>query len=202
MQYATASSPAGTIHLLASAKGLAALYFDSQIGEMERRFPGERRPGAGNPWLRRAEAFLSCYFAGDLDFWPEFSFDLQGTEFQRSVWRELLNIPPGEKRTYQEVARRTGSSPRAVGAAVGMNPVSIIIPCHRVIGAGGDLTGYAGGLEVKRFLLDHEQRQAAFAWDGGGADALGAPEPSPLGSCSTNRAGAAHKVGLSVLRPS
>ncbi len=158
--YANFSSPAGRVHTLAGETGLAALYFDSQVGDMERRFPSaSRSPGRGNFWLLQAEAFVACYFAGDLDFFPEIPLELHGTPSRIEVWNALGEIPPGRTTTYGELARRIGKpkAARAVGAAVGANPISLIIPCHRVIGASGDLTGYAGGLEVKKFLLEHER---------------------------------------------
>jgi methylated-DNA-[protein]-cysteine S-methyltransferase len=86
---------------------------------------------------------------------------LRGTPFRCRVWQALLDIPYGETLTYGELARRLGSSARAVGAAVGRNPISLIVPCHRIVGTGGTLTGYAGGLERKRWLLLLEQRQSA-----------------------------------------
>jgi methylated-DNA-[protein]-cysteine S-methyltransferase len=164
MNYTKVRSPLGPVHLLASERGLAALYFDPQAGDMDRRFPRRERAGAGrNRWLLRAEAFVARYFAGDVEYSPDLSFDLTGTEFQLSVWDELRSLPPGVTCTYGELARRLGRAcgPRAVGAAVGRNPVSLLVPCHRVIGASGRLTGYAGGLERKQFLLDHEREHAA-----------------------------------------
>ena len=88
----------------------------------------------------------------------------QGSEFQQQVWLELLRIPYGATMSYGEIARRLGdpSASRAVGAANGRNPLPIVVPCHRVIGADGSLTGFGGGLPVKRFLLDHEQRYSTF----------------------------------------
>ena len=163
MYYSKIGSPVGRIHMLASDKGLSALYFDSQIEAMSQRFPPDsRKPGRGNPWLSRAEAFASCYFAGDLDYAPEIPLDIQGTPTQLAVWEALTAIPPAETRSYQQVAENIGKprAPRAVGAAVGRNPVSLLIPCHRVIGSNGKLTGYAGGLGVKRFLLEHERKCA------------------------------------------
>ncbi len=163
MYYADVDSPAGRIHFLATESGLAALYFDRQREEMERRFPlATRKPGRGNLWLLRAEAFTYCYFAGDLDFSPEIPFDLQGTDFQRSVWETLRTIPPASTMSYGDVAKQVGnpSASRAVGAAVGQNPLALIIPCHRVVGSAGELTGYAGGVAVKRFLLEHERKHA------------------------------------------
>ena len=130
---------------------------------MERRFPVEtRKPGRGNLWLLRAEGFMCCYFAGDLDFSPEIPCDWQATDFQRSVWETLRTIPPASTLSYGEVAARIGNprASRAVGAAVGQNPLALIIPCHRVVGSAGELTGYAGGLAVKRFLLEHERKHA------------------------------------------
>jgi methylated-DNA-[protein]-cysteine S-methyltransferase len=159
--YSRIQSPIGAVHLLASKDGLSAIYFDKQIEPMDRRFPPALRGGFDrNPWLLRSEAFLQCYFAGDLDFLPEIALDLQGTPFQLAIWNELQNIPPAETLSYGEIAHRIGSpkASRAVGAAIGRNPVSILVPCHRAIGSTGKLTGFAGGLDVKRFLLDHESR--------------------------------------------
>ena len=85
----------------------------------------------------------------------------RGTAFQRCVWGALLAIPYGETRTYGELAAELGSSPRAIGTAVGRNPISVIIPCHRILGAGGSLTGYAGGLDRKRVLLELERTALA-----------------------------------------
>jgi methylated-DNA-[protein]-cysteine S-methyltransferase len=115
-------------------------------------------PNAGNPLLAEAVRQLQAYFAGQLrDF--ELPLDLAGTEFQRRVWLELTRIPYGETRTYQEMARAIGSpkAVRAVGAANGANPVAIVVPCHRVIGANGKLVGYGGGLPLKRRLLTLER---------------------------------------------
>ena len=161
MYYAHAVSPAGRIHMLATEVGLAAVYFDRQREEMEQRFPSDgRKAGRGNLWLLRAEAFTYCYFAGDLDFSPEIPFDFEGTAFQHSVWEALRTIPPATTMSYGDLAEQVGnpSASRAVGGAVGQNPVSLIIPCHRVVGSAGGLTGYAGGVEVKRFLLEHEKK--------------------------------------------
>ena len=100
---------------------------------------------------------LRAYFAGELlEF--ELPLRMKGTEFQRLVWKELTNIPFGTTISYAEQARRIGrpGAARAVGAANGRNPISIVVPCHRVIGANGTLTGYGGGLDRKQWLLDHE----------------------------------------------
>lgn len=100
------------------------------------------------------------YFAGELAAIESISVETGGTEFQREVWRELRNIPCGSTLSYGELARRIGrpAAVRAVGSANGDNPVSVVVPCHRVIGADGSLTGYGGGIERKRWLLDHENR--------------------------------------------
>jgi methylated-DNA-[protein]-cysteine S-methyltransferase len=101
---------------------------------------------------------LEAYFAGEL-FEFDLPLDLEGTEFQRQCWLALATIPYGQTVSYGEQARRLGLGPdaaRAVGAANGQNPVPLVLPCHRVIGADGSLTGFGGGLHVKRFLLEHE----------------------------------------------
>jgi methylated-DNA-[protein]-cysteine S-methyltransferase len=103
---------------------------------------------------------IERYFAGDLDAIDALPVATQGTPFQRSVWRALRKIPCGTTVSYLELARRIGrpAAVRAVGLANGANPVGVVVPCHRVIGANGSLTGYGGGLERKRWLLEHEQR--------------------------------------------
>lgn len=115
--------------------------------------------------LESVKSWLDDYFAG-MDRHPDFLIDLQGSDFQKLIWRMLLDIPFGQTRTYGEIAAdaakqlgRERMSSQAVGQAVGRNPVAIIIPCHRVIGAGNRLTGYAYGLERKIWLLKHEQRE-------------------------------------------
>ena len=100
--------------------------------------------------------WLDSYFGGYVpSLTPQ--LDLRGTPFQQKVWHALLDIPYGELVTYGDLARRLNTSPRAIGGAVGRNPVSLIVPCHRVIGAGGCLTGYAGGLDLKFRLLELER---------------------------------------------
>ncbi|MGR9091787.1 MAG: methylated-DNA--[protein]-cysteine S-methyltransferase [Gammaproteobacteria bacterium] len=102
---------------------------------------------------------LRAYFAGDFDALEAIPVDPQGSEFQQSVWRELRRIPVGQTISYGQLATRLGqpTASRAVGMANSKNPVGIVIPCHRVIGADGQLTGYAGGVERKQWLLDHER---------------------------------------------
>ena len=114
-----------------------------------------------DPLLAAAARQLHAYFAGESDAF-DVPLDLQGTAFQRAVWDELLRIAPGSTCSYGDIARRLGppSASRAVGAAVGSNPVSIIVPCHRVVGSSGSLTGYAGGLDRKTSLLRIEADRA------------------------------------------
>jgi methylated-DNA-[protein]-cysteine S-methyltransferase len=140
--------------VVASDAGIRAIELSGVAG-----LPG--REGGSNPWLRQALEQLRAYFAGELREF-DLTLDLQGTEFQKRVWRELLNIPYGETRSYSFVANTIGSpkAVRAVGAANGQNPIPIVVPCHRVIGAGGSLVGYGGGLPLKRFLLDLEARHS------------------------------------------
>jgi methylated-DNA-[protein]-cysteine S-methyltransferase len=114
-----------------------------------------------HPILEEAARQLRAYFAGRL--WQfDVPLDPQGTDFQLRVWRALLGIPYGETRSYAKVATAIGApkAVRAVGAANGANPIAIIVPCHRVIGSGGQLTGYGGGLPLKRMLLELEARNA------------------------------------------
>ena len=118
-----------------------------------------RKERVSDPLLDRAEEQLTAYFAGELT-----DFDLplasEGSEFQKKVWAELRRIPYGETASYGDIARRLGYEPvisRAVGAANGANPIPIIVPCHRVIGADGKMTGFGGGVERKKILLDLEQ---------------------------------------------
>jgi methylated-DNA-[protein]-cysteine S-methyltransferase len=105
-----------------------------------------------------ASTALRAYFAGELDALDSLEVHADGTDFQRRVWRALRAIPFGETRSYSDVARAIGSpaAVRAVGRANGRNPIGIVVPCHRVIGADGSLTGFGGGVELKRWLLDHE----------------------------------------------
>ncbi|WP_353238942.1 methylated-DNA--[protein]-cysteine S-methyltransferase [Limnohabitans sp.] len=151
-------SPLGPITLAASATGLCGLWFDDQKhGPTEdQRQPW--RPDKDHPVLQSAAVHLQAFWAGQALPWSG-PLDLSvGTAFQQSVWRALLRIPAGESQSYGELARQLDKplAVRAVGAAVGRNPVSILVPCHRVLGAGGQLTGYAGGLLRKQALLKLE----------------------------------------------
>ena len=148
-------SPLGGITLAGGGDALTGLWIDGQT-----HFASSLGPQSEERWLpvfADACRWLDGYFAGAIpDFTPK--LDLRGTPFRRTVWQALLAIPYGETITYGELAARISCpSARAVGGAVGRNPVSLIVPCHRVIGAGGALTGYAGGLELKEKLLRLEQ---------------------------------------------
>ena len=153
--YKTMKSPVGRLKLVASERGLAAILWENDDPKRVRLAP--LMEDKNHPVLLEAERQLNHYFAGKL---KKFSlkFDFAGTEFQKQVWRALAAIPFGEARSYGEIARQIGrpKAVRAVGAANGRNPISIIVPCHRVIGANGKLTGFAGGLETKAFLLKTE----------------------------------------------
>lgn len=153
-------SPLGRLVLLASHKGLAMVWFEDQAGLPPDLAAVEHAP-ADHTLMRHAVRQLKEYFAAQRrDF--DLPLDLDcGTAFQQAVWRDLLQIPFGHTCSYGDVAQRIGrsSAVRAVGAAVGANPLGIIVPCHRVIGANGSLTGYAAGLERKTYLLQLEGGQ-------------------------------------------
>jgi methylated-DNA-[protein]-cysteine S-methyltransferase len=143
-------SPLGPLTLVASDAGLRRLRFPDDAGSDDE---AQRDPGA----LATIVEQLEEYFAGERRTF-DIELDLRGTPFQRAVWGQLLTIPYGSTRSYGELARTIGrpDRARAVGAAVGATPVPIIVPCHRMIGADGSLTGYGGGLPRKRALLDLE----------------------------------------------
>jgi methylated-DNA-[protein]-cysteine S-methyltransferase len=152
----TMASPVGTLTLVASDKGLTAILWENDDPNRVRL--GTMVANDGHPILVEAERQLIDYFAGHR---TAFTLPLafEGTSFQQEVWAALLTIPFGETRSYGEIAHQIGrpSASRAVGAANGRNPISIIAPCHRVIGANGTLTGFAGGLEAKAWLLEMER---------------------------------------------
>lgn len=158
--HASVDSPIGELHLFAGEKGLTGLYMNTHRDEL----PAVQSVDlADNPHLAQAAQELTEYFQGNR---REFAvtLDPHGTAFQVRVWNELLNIPFGKTISYGELAKRLGDPllTRAVGTANGQNPVSIIIPCHRVIGANGHLTGYGGGIDKKRWLLDLEAEDTLF----------------------------------------
>jgi methylated-DNA-[protein]-cysteine S-methyltransferase len=141
-------SPIGPLGLVATADGLTSVRFHAHS------FPSE----GASPILDDASEQLASYFSGDLIAF-DLPLDLDGSEFQRACWLALATIPYGQTVSYGEQARRLGYGPekaRAVGAANGQNPLPLVLPCHRVIGADGSLTGFGGGLPMKRFLLEHE----------------------------------------------
>jgi methylated-DNA-[protein]-cysteine S-methyltransferase len=161
IDYRWVESPLGLLLLTYEGRSLTGLYLKGQ-----KHFPQQnlsqathwREAEASNPDLNQAEAQLAEYFAGQRQ-----RFDLPlaplGTAFQKRVWQLLQQIPFGETRSYGELAKMLGqpTASRAVGAANGRNPISIVVPCHRVIGLSGKLTGYAGGLNRKEWLLAHER---------------------------------------------
>jgi len=158
----TMKSPVGELTLVASATGLAAILWENDT-------PGRVRlnivaQDGNHPVLRETERQLQQYFAGARTRF-DLPLDFTGTDFQKSVWKALLTIPFGETRSYAQIAAQIGApkAVRAVGAANGRNPISIVAPCHRVIGSNGALTGFAGGLETKRMLLALEGRRLSDA---------------------------------------
>jgi len=162
IRYARIDTAVGTLLATARDGRLTGLYFEGK--------PHAPRPGADWKEEPDAQPFAECarqvaeYLEGKRD-----AFDLplapSGTDFQERVWRQIARIPLGERITYAELARRAGApgSARAAGAATGRNPLSIVVPCHRVVGSGGSLTGYAGGMDRKARLLELEARRAAIA---------------------------------------
>jgi methylated-DNA-[protein]-cysteine S-methyltransferase len=158
--YSYYDSPVGSLLLAGDGVALSLISFPSG--------KAARQPEAD--WMRRNDAFkpvkqqMAAYFAGELT-----DFDLklapQGTDFQLAVWSALETIPYGETRSYGDIAAQLGKpdASRAVGAANGQNPLPIVVPCHRVIGSNGNLTGFGGGLECKQFLLRLEQTHAPFS---------------------------------------
>ena len=170
--YTFLDSPIGQLLLTSDGENITRLFMEDFEGgptaiagfadsSSRRGFASVRmeswQPGDGDQVLKEAARQIEEYFAGkrqgfDLPLKPE------GTGFQQTVWNELTRIPFGHTITYGELARRIGNpdAPRAVGLANGKNPISIIVPCHRVIGASGTLTGYGGGLDRKKWLLEHE----------------------------------------------
>ncbi len=151
------SSPIGVLWIASDGRCITQLVFD----------PAEALPSYPTPLLREAERQLHAYFTGHLR-----SFELPlagyGTPFQRSVWQAVAAIPWGATLSYRALAERIGASTgaRAVGAANGANPLPILVPCHRVVGRSGELTGYVGGLGRKQWLLRHEGAIAAGLFDG------------------------------------
>jgi methylated-DNA-[protein]-cysteine S-methyltransferase len=158
--YSELDSPIGTLLLRGDGRVLTGLFMDEQRHRPALPDGCERNDAA----FRAVREQLNAYFTGKLQ-----KFDValagEGSPFQRTVWTALCQIPFGETESYGGLARRIGNAnaSRAVGLANGKNPIGIIVPCHRVVGANGSLTGYGGGLERKQWLLEHERRYAALS---------------------------------------
>jgi methylated-DNA-[protein]-cysteine S-methyltransferase len=161
LQRHTIASPLGQLLLAASDQGLAGVWFDDQQHRPPDTTVAAWHENPQHPLLQQAAQQLGAYFQSAADTRPRFDLPLDlsaGTAFQQAVWRALLEIPKGEIRSYAQVAQAVGrpTAVRAVGAAIGRNPLTIVVPCHRVVGSGGALTGYAGGLQRKTALLARE----------------------------------------------
>jgi methylated-DNA-[protein]-cysteine S-methyltransferase len=155
--YKTMNSPVGELKLVASDKGLVAILWENDNPRRVRL--GDLVEDEKHLILRETERQLKEYFAGKRKSFS-LALDMRGTRFQNDVWEALLAIPFGETRSYGQLAKQLGNpnATRAVGAANGRNPISIVVPCHRVIGSSGKLTGFAGGLDTKAHLLKLEAR--------------------------------------------
>jgi methylated-DNA-[protein]-cysteine S-methyltransferase len=172
-------TPIGEMVLVTSGRGLCALEY---ADEWERAQAGlQRRFGTlelkGCKSLRQVTSRMQRYFDGELGALAGIEVDLDGTPFQLAVWNELRNIPAGKSISYAMLASRIGrpGAARAVGSANRRNPIALVVPCHRVIGATGELRGYAGGLNRKKWLLDHELSASAHRpapWRAERADSL------------------------------
>ena len=156
--YMYMESPVGALKLVAHDQALVAVMWDNEDHKRVRL--AELIKNIQHPMLLKVKQQLEQYFAGQRQQF-NLPLDFQGTDFQQQVWRALLTIPYGETRSYKDIALQIGNEKavRAVGVANGRNPISIIAPCHRVIGSGGALVGFAGGLDKKQILLSLEQGQ-------------------------------------------
>jgi methylated-DNA-[protein]-cysteine S-methyltransferase len=162
----TIATPLGEMLALSSEAGLCALEFTGPKRltrlevRLQRHFPPHEIVDRETPTLARTRRWLEAYFAGASAELGDLALDMRGAGFEKRVWTALTRIPPGETTSYGAIAKALGSAgaSRAVGAANGANPIAIIVPCHRVIGSSGSLTGYGGGLERKTWLLRHERR--------------------------------------------
>ena len=164
---ATLPTPVGPMLALASDEALCALEFDSgqRLSRLDSRvarfFTSFAIDDGTNAVIDRTRDWLAAYFSGSSAQVTSLPLDGRGTAFEQAVWKALCGIPVGETTSYGQIAVRvaaSASASRAVGLANGANPIAIIVPCHRVIGADGTLTGYGGGLDRKRWLLEHEER--------------------------------------------
>ncbi len=192
--YTTHPSPLGELLLIGNGESLTGLYMQTQkyARAVQDGWKHDAKP------FRAVAAQLDAYFAGELRTF-DLPLALRGTDFQRTVWRALREVEFGTTTTYGELARRIGSpnAPRAVGLANGHNPIGIIVPCHRIIGANGSLTGYGGGIERKRWLLAHEAR-----WSSGLAPAVIDVRASSRGSARNDSARATVRSGRARSRTS
>lgn len=151
-------SPLGEMTLLADENALLGVYFRNQK-YFQRGYENVIFSMTTTPILKEALAWLDAYFAGKASSSAKLKLSPSGSPFQEKVWEVLKTIPYGETLTYGQIAEQLNcASSQAVGGAVGKNPLSLIIPCHRVLGANGQLTGYAGGLDKKAWLLNHERK--------------------------------------------
>jgi methylated-DNA-[protein]-cysteine S-methyltransferase len=165
----TIETPIGTMCAIASDNALCALEFEGPgrrhrlDGRRRRWFPPHVIEEGESPILTETRNWLTRYFDGASADSREIRVEMYGAEFERNVWKELLQIPAGATCSYGSIARRlsTIGAARAVGLANGANPIAIIVPCHRVIGSSGSLVGYGGGLDRKTWLLNHEKRWQA-----------------------------------------
>lgn len=159
-EYTLMASPIGQLTLVSKGARLSAILWPNERPDRVRL--GPLQAACQNPVLQETERQLTEYFAGTRSHF-ELELDFNGSAFQNKVWEALLTIPFGETRSYSQIAVQIGNpkAVRAVGAANGRNPISIVTPCHRVIGASGQLTGFAGGLEAKRYLLTLEANPLA-----------------------------------------
>lgn len=147
-------SPIGKLTLCSAGESLAGLWLAGQ--KYFGGIPGTRIPRDDLPIFGQVGQWLNRYFAGERPSPAELPLSPAGGAFRQKVWKILLEIPCGRVAAYGGIADKIGASPRAVGGAVGHNPISVIIPCHRVVGSNGQLTGYAGGIDKKLWLLEHE----------------------------------------------
>jgi O-6-methylguanine DNA methyltransferase len=163
------ATPIGDMLALDSGEGLCALEFtgpEKRLVGLEARlrrwFPPHDIVDGDTPTIARTRAWLDAYFAGVSADASGLTLDMRGAGFEKRVWEALRRLAPGETTSYGAIAKALGSpgASRAVGAANGANPIAIVVPCHRVIGSSGSLTGYGGGLDRKTWLLGHERRWA------------------------------------------
>ena len=157
---ATVDSPIGELTVAARGSKVCLVHFGPESEQVRRAltswYPGDAIERAADPG--GVVAVLQRYFAGDITSLDEVEVELHGTDFQQRVWLALRSVAAGTTSSYAEQARKVGApaAVRAVGAANGANPVAVVLPCHRIIGSNGTLTGYGGGLDRKRWLLNHE----------------------------------------------